>query len=303
MTKSALEDSVMAIKSGRKPVLNIEHDVAIPLLGQVVDAWVEPTDDGEYQLVGTSETFDHQEEVCLPDGTIGIREWIENSPYPFAGVASTPPQSVTLAYDMANFASKGDLQIFLEEVRIGSELPVEMQVFMRKSLTPDPQIIITVTAEICMYLCTRKVGEPLMMEVGNDLAKLYSLLKATVIAMAQYSQPKNRAKTYVLDVPGVPHVQFVVRSNNAETIVSSIEVTKLRPAIDRAQDMQVIYGAEKVQFLFSVERGWEFNYLLTDRGVQIGTPESIARRARKVYLSDLGMDTLVDEALAERPLE
>ena len=76
MTKSALEDSVLAIRSGRKPILNIEHDLAMPLVGQVVDAWIESTEDGEYQLVGMVESFDHQEEIRLLDGSIGIKEWI-----------------------------------------------------------------------------------------------------------------------------------------------------------------------------------------------------------------------------------
>ena len=67
---------------------------------------------------------------------------------------------MTVAYDLANFSSQSDLRLFVEEIRIGSELPVEMHTFMRKSLTPDPQVIITVTGEICTYLLTRKVGGP-----------------------------------------------------------------------------------------------------------------------------------------------
>jgi hypothetical protein len=42
-------------------------------LGKILKAFVEPGEDGEYQLVTIQEIFENESEIKLPDGTLALK--------------------------------------------------------------------------------------------------------------------------------------------------------------------------------------------------------------------------------------
>lgn len=282
MTIEALESMLGTFESNRRPVYNVEHDISLPPLGQIIQGHIEPTDDGEYCAVVTSEVFESSEKLILPTGEEAIKTQSHDEKYPFINVVMDAPEICTLGYDWANFASQNERRLFLEEARIGSQLPFKEQVFGRKSLVPDPQLIITLSQTICSYLLTRKVGEKLIGQVGDDIAKVYAFIRSTLMTYVRYAQPRNRPHTYVFDIPGKPQIELVARTSDVDLLMSSLELDRLVELVERATEYRDTLGAEKVQFLFSTQGNWGFNYLLTDTGAVIGTPASFARRARVI---------------------
>ena len=63
LTKEDLEILADKFASDRKPPLTEEHDLMLPPAGQWLRATVEPTDDGEYQLVIIGEVFEQEERI------------------------------------------------------------------------------------------------------------------------------------------------------------------------------------------------------------------------------------------------
>jgi hypothetical protein len=58
ITKEALDATAEQINCGHRPLLTVEHDLTIPPFGKTVKAWVQPRNDGEYELVVENEIFD-----------------------------------------------------------------------------------------------------------------------------------------------------------------------------------------------------------------------------------------------------
>jgi hypothetical protein len=288
ITKEALERAAEQINTGRRLPSMIEHDQTLPPFGKTLKAWVEPRDDGEYQLVVEREIFEDILWTELEDRTRLFKQESETDRLPFVDRYADITDDVFLSYDWMNFESKVDIKAFIEEIKSQSELEFTTNVFGRKSLIPDPEFIIGITKVIGTYLIARnvlnKVGDKVLELAAEDVGKFYALVKATISSAVKYARPKGRPITYVFVARGNPSLEFIAHSSNADLIISAITMEMLEAALSQAMFYYNSLGAVKIQYLLNSDGKWEFNYLLTDTGAVIGTEKSLRRRAKRFEL-------------------
>ena len=157
MTREALEGTAQQINRGSRPLLTVEHDLSLPPYGKVTKAWVEPRDDGEYQLVVENEIFDEVLWTKLGDGTQLFKQESNSDQHPFMDRYAEVTDDIFLSYDWTNFKSEEDIEQFLQEIKIQSTLEFTSNVFGRKSYIPDPEFLVGIAKAIGAYLIARKV--------------------------------------------------------------------------------------------------------------------------------------------------
>jgi hypothetical protein len=288
MTREALEGTAQQINCGSRPLLTVEHDLSLPPYGKVTKAWVEPRDDGEYQLVVENEIFDEVLWTKLGDGTQLFKQESNSDRHPFMDRYAEVTDDIFLSYDWTNFESEEDIEQFLQEIKSQSKLEFTSNVFGRKSYIPDPEFLVGIAKAIGAYLIARKVldksSDKVLDLISEDIAKFYTFIKSIVTSAVKYVRPRNRPITYVFVAQGNPTLEFIVRSANAGLVVSSMTLDKLEAALSHANFYYSAFGAVKIQYLLNSDGRWEFNYLLTNTGAVIGTEKSLSRRTRRLEL-------------------
>jgi len=290
ISKEALEGAANQINSDRKPIFTVEHDTALPPIGKVLRAWIEPLEDSEYQLLAEVEIFEKDDPLMLPDGSQGLVRQSNTDHHPFVSKEENVPEQITLKVDHANFASQEEYEAFIEDLHRDSSLPFQTQLIGRKAYIPDVEAIITLGRELLAYLAFRKIidkfgdkaSDKLSDELSNEAVSFYIWVKTTAIKLAKYTVPKNYPITYVFSVPINPHVELVARTSDASEVAASIMEDNLEKPLKQAMEFRDRLGAESVQYLLDKTGEWKFNYLLTNKGKVIGTRKSFSRKARQI---------------------
>ncbi|WP_242302729.1 hypothetical protein [Bacillus cereus group sp. BfR-BA-01361] len=285
ITKEALEKAAEDIQKGKVvPAMKIEHDTILPPIGKVTNGKVEKREDGEYQLVITQELFNNVSDIKLPDGSTGILESLTSDNRPFAMEGELELSSdLKISVDYANFESHEEYIKFRQEIKQAGEY--EEGIISRKSFIPDPEMIIAISKLVLASTFGKKVVEKLSDKVIDDgVPKANEVIKKAVSSMARYCIPKNRPITYVFLIPGTFDIKLVVRTNEPNKAVAAILQENLVEVLEKAKELHETLDANEIQFLLSEEGEWEFNFLLTNTGAVIGTPESYHKREKRIQL-------------------
>lgn len=287
ITKQALEDAVDMINNGNAvPAMGLDHDMAVPPLGKVTDAWLEPMEDGEYKMFVIQETFDSYKEIILPDGTVAYEECLINNNKPFSlSLDKQAPNKLQIHTDFVNFESTRQFERFLSDIKEVGDF--EEKHFARKALIPDPEIIVTLTQGLITYILSKKLvdkaSDKIIDSMVDDISKLYDVIKCAIVSAAKYVIPKNRPITYVFEAPGEVGVEFLARTNEPNMILSALERNRLQECFQKVDGLKKTINADKVQFILN-DGIWELNFLLTKTGDVIGTPNSRKMRERRFKL-------------------
>ncbi|RLF02787.1 MAG: hypothetical protein DRJ64_08960 [Thermoprotei archaeon] len=296
MTKEALESGAKLMNGPRKIKLGIEHDETIPPIGKGLKAWVEPTDDGEYKLMQVGELFEEFKVTTLSDGTVLLKQECESDRSPFVIERRVAVDGMALAYDKVNFVSDSSRLEFLAEIHDKSGVDFETGEFFRKSVIPDPEIVIQFSKLLVQYFIAKKVldhvGEESAKLAFDEFKKFYKFAKAAIVTTLKYVIPKNRPVTYVFEVAGEPIVQFVAKITEANVLLSVLTEDELTHVLARAFELGNLLGAEKIQYLLNNDGVWEFNYLLSNTGAVIGTEKSFSRRSKRLELMSSEVEKL-----------
>jgi hypothetical protein len=302
VTKDTLEAFAEQINGGSRPLITVEHDVTLPPYGKTVKAWVQPRDDGEFELVVENEIFDQVLWAELTDGTRLFKQESETDRYPFADRYEDQTGDVFLSYDRINFDSEENIKSFIEDIRNHSKLEFSANEFGRKSYILDPEFLIRIAKAVGTYLIAKnvlnKTGDKVLELASEDIAKSYIFLKSVISSAVKYARPKNRPITYVFVIRDKPAVEFIARSTNADLVISAVAPEKLDAVLAETNFIYSAFEAAKVQYLLNTEGKWKFNYLQTNTGAVIGTEESLSRRTERFKL--LRQRQAMDEAKAEQ---
>lgn len=280
MTKEALDNSAEMINSGRNPRLGLEHDMSFPPLGRITNAEVIQGKDGEYYLVAYQEYFDNRKQTTLEDGTVLYKEYFNEGGKPFTESKPEPKEKVEFKTDPVNFENRDSLEEFVDEIRQESNLDFDKELLLRKSVLPDPEIVIQVTSIIAVAIgvIKSKVTEKLGEAIGDDIANFYKFLRASAIGMIKRAIPKNKPITFVVEVHDEIIVELIIKSNNPDEVVSAFTYDTLSKIQEKIISSKNYFNAEKIQFSFNEEKSWELNYMLTKDGATIGTKKAFDRR-------------------------
>jgi hypothetical protein len=185
VTKDTLEAFAEQINGGSRPLITVEHDVTLPPYGKTVKAWVQPRDDGEFELVVENEIFDQVLWAELTDGTRLFKQESETDRYPFADRYEDQTGDVFLSYDRINFDSEENIKSFIEDIRNHSKLEFSANEFGRKSYILDPEFLIRIAKAVGTYLIAKnvlnKTGDKVLELASEDIAKSYIFLKSLLV--------------------------------------------------------------------------------------------------------------------------
>ncbi len=150
-SKGALEDAANQVNGNRKPRFGVEHDSTVPPLGKVLEAWVEPREDGEYQLVEVAEIFEDYLQARLSNDVVFLKQECETDKNPFTITVHEVEEKFVVIYDRVNFGDEENRQAFLVEIK-NAEIEFIEKEISRKSAIPDPEIIIQLTELVIEFL-------------------------------------------------------------------------------------------------------------------------------------------------------
>ena len=121
--------------------------------------------------------------------------------------------------------------------------------------------------------------------ISEDIEKSYQVIKKAIASFVKLANHNERPITYVFeDNYNDILVQLIVRSNNADKVLMSIEKEKICIIAHKIDELKTQFPINKVQFLYCEENEqWEFRYLTTATGAVIGT--KIAFRYTKEWIS------------------
>lgn len=288
ITREALEGAAEDVNKGSRPIYTIEHDITAPPIGKVLEAWVEPRNDGEYQLVVTQELFEQTLWTTLEDGTKLFKQESETDHLPFTDHYAEDSAGYELSYDPVNFDSRAESKSFINQVKAEAGVEFIEKEFGRKSAIPDAELVIKVAETIVAYLVAKKVLDKVSDKIidlaMDDVTQFYSFVKSITASAAQYIRPENRPITYVFVVSKDPSIEFVARSSDPDLVLSAILLDKLEQQVVKAMDLHKRLGATRIQYLLNKDGEWEFNYLLTATGAVVGTEKAYTRRTRQIEM-------------------
>ena len=281
MSKEALEDAAKIVNSDRNPRIGLEHDMSFPPLGRITDAEVLKGEDGEYYLVGYREYFDERKQTTLKDGSLLYIEYFKNGGKPFTEAKPDIVDKIQINADPSNFENREEMEALVEDIEKASGIEFSKQHLLRKSHIPDPEMVIKITGILAagIGIIASKVTEKTGEAIGDDVAKFYKLVRASVIGMVQRAIPKLRPITFIFEIHEENViVELLIKSNNPDFVVGAFAENKVKTIKQKVETSKDIFGAEKIQFMFSEKDEWELTYMLTDKGETIGTKKSFDRR-------------------------
>lgn len=276
--KSALEGSLKYLNGKRKPRLGVEHIRTFPPLGILTNGEIKEGNDGHHYLIAENYYFDKREKIELEDGTTLISEYFSEFEFPFVECDDEEVEKISVSIDYSNFEDYKEVKTFFSELE-KEEVEFETAQHGRKSLIPDPEIIINlpVAVGIALGMGAKKMTEKIGEEVGNDLVKFYKLIKKIANESIKRTIPKYRPNNFVIIYPTkICIIELVITTRNADDVLNSLEKSNLLHINQKLINLRNL-NPEKIQFIFENNK-WKFNYLLTNTGKVIGDEKSFKKR-------------------------
>jgi hypothetical protein len=282
MSKESLDTGAITINSGRKPRLGLEHDMTFPPLGRISNAKVIQGEDEEYYLVAFQEYFDKRAQTQLFDGTELVKEFFAEGGSPFAEVTLESCDNVEILIDKNNFESYEAAEKFYEELQSESTIEFKKLGLLRKSFLNDPELIVKLAEIYVLYFFGAKlfpkIADKFADKIATDLTGIYDLIKKAAKKIAQNSVPKNRPVSYIFEFSGDVHIELIIKTSTPDVVATAFTSQKIIPLREKAENLKMLFNAEKIQFIYNEKQEWELNYLLTVEGETIGTPSAFERR-------------------------
>ena len=279
LTPEALAGMASSLSDAkRKPAILVEHDHACPPMGQVVGGVVRELDDGHHALIGSYDVFDAPTPVELPDGTLAVQQRSGKAAYPFMTGVFRETAKACITVDPVSLGGVERSKSFLDEVVRGNG--VEAQCSTRRSVLPDPELIVTIGPALASIWVAAKLGEVVTAAAAAELKTVGAKAVAAAKRMTLEALPGNRPITYVLQVSGQPNLEFVAKTRDPGLAIKALAVDDYRDLKPKIASLHRVLRAEMIQFLMNKDGVWEFNFLLTADGRVIGTREAFDRRTR-----------------------
>lgn len=282
MSKEALISALKFINGDVKPRLGIEHDMTVPPMGRINDADIKQGEDGEFYLVGFREYYEVREAITLKNGSVLIKERFEDEQFKFVEVEREPVEKTKILVDRTNFNSYQDAENFINELREENDLEFDTLDLMRKSLIPDPEVVIELSKVAALYFIGKellpKITGKISEDIAEDISKLYKLFKSTIIKTAKSVIPKNRPITYLVRINGDINIELIVISPKPNDLAIAITKEKLKSVVSQIESFNGLFGIDKIQFILNEEGEWVFNYALTSKGEALGIEKAFDKR-------------------------
>ncbi|MFK7032207.1 hypothetical protein [Flavobacterium oreochromis] len=280
ISKRVLESMLPQLNGLRKPRLGLEHIRTFPPFGVIMNGEIIQLEDHHYYLTAEMVYFDKQEIITLDDDTKLLKESFSEGEYPFIECEENETSKISIGTDPANFETRREITEIYNEIKEEINLDFDTHEYARKSELPDPETIITITKILASALgiIKTKIPEKLGETIGEDLANFYKLISKLSIETIKKIKPANRPKNFVITYPNKEcNIELIVTTHIADRVVNSLTKEKLQIIANKVEHL-INLDPEKIQFIYSENDNWEFNYLLSKNGSVIGTIKSFSQR-------------------------
>ncbi len=251
ITKEALEKAAFDIKnSGSVPQIGLNHDKTIMPLGKIIDANVTLRNDGEYQLEIFEDVFDEEYTYKYKNGMklIENRSSIDTRPFT---EEFDDYQLTSVNVDRVNFEKEEDFNKFIEEINQYDN--IEHAIIARKSLIPDPELVIKVGQSITgILLCKRvydSIGDRVLDKLLSEIDKFYDMVRNLIVKYSQLAIPKNRPQTYVFNLKDDFTIELIIVTNKPNEVMTAIEKDKLILINKKVEDLKSHFSIKRIQFI------------------------------------------------------
>ncbi|ETZ19141.1 hypothetical protein [Pedobacter sp. V48] len=222
-----------------------------------------------------------------------IAEWdsdliIEDSGIPLTLVGRNKETTqICITVDKNNFYSFESFERAGKSLSDVFDGEVSLDTSMRKSLLPDPQLVITLAG---YYTLFKPLVKPLMAKVGEKIAEgigedIYGLSKKLLLKVAETIRitrnsmvPKNKVLLTIFEIPGDPYIELQIKTDSSSTVINSITDKKLAKIYQKVQDLKNKIDVSEIYFVYNTKGKWEITYLISKTGEIIGTKSCFAKR-------------------------
>lgn len=282
-TKEVLEHMAELQNGNAALMITIEHDRTVPPSGKVLRAWIEKSDDGEYDLFQEQEFFENVETVQGPNGEELFLCKSEDDGRPFIGCSAESPSSenTIVSIDPANFERDEDLKAFAEEIAEVGQFQKGMS--PRFSAVPDPLAIIEIAvawtlASSITKKTSEKSSEVIASGAADAIAQGGKYAKQALIGLAKHAVPKKDPVSIIVIRTCDPVVEFVFADPDKE--LHDLEPAVIEKALEDAISYKRLMKAAKIQFAFDGKK-WTMNFLVTEDGAAIGTERAMKKKSAR----------------------
>lgn len=277
ITKEALENAIEKLNTGKYvPSMGLDHDSSLMPIGKTYKAELVSLKGGEYGAYIYQETFENFNVFdSKAFGTL-YEASISTDSRPFADTEPESIEKLTVQLDPVNFGYEAFDPI---KEQIKKDLDVEIDTFMRKSLIPDPEVVIDFIKDSFILLAATQTVNKTVEKLSSDGSNLYDKIKQIIIKVVKYIKPSNRPITYVMKENRGYILELLVRTADPNVLFQALSSEKLSfiNDIDRTKDV-IDEPTYKIQFMYNEDKScWEFNYLSTSTGKVIGSEKCYKR--------------------------
>lgn len=289
ITKEALENAAKDINESTYAVgVGIEHDPTIMPIGKVINGKIIRLKDGEYALEIEQELF--QEYQIYRDES-DVKWYITESSMdirPFADTQVENIEKIKISIDPVNF-SHSDFEGLMDFYK--KECLLDTECFMRKSVIPDPEIVLTLMTGTIAVMAGKKIAD----QVANDIAKIYELIKKVVLETVKRCKKGNRPITYVVKENNSYLMELVVVTDKPEILFEALSSDKIYQVETEVEEFVKNFNVEiaKLQCIYDIEKQkWTVNYASTKDGKVIGSEKCYRKTVE--FAKRMGTELSVD---------
>ncbi|SDJ84831.1 hypothetical protein SAMN05421823_101249 [Catalinimonas alkaloidigena] len=288
ITKQGLESAADIINGDRKVRYSVEHMTGLPPLGKIVNAEVIESE-GHHYLTVEMLKYDVYEEIEWDKDL--VKASCSSNDQPLNEPDFDISSQIKVSLDEANFETRADFEEYIQVLK-QSNLDIETESFLRKSIFNDPEIIVKIAEYYFIYKFLRsaldktvnKISDQLSDKFAEDTIKLYDFIRQSVKELLVKAIPKNRPISYVIKISGNPEVELFASIKEPDLLMKALEFDELTNLKHKITEIKNKIVFEKIQFVLTKTGKWEFNFLLTNKGEAVGRKSSFRKRDRMLEL-------------------
>ena len=153
------------------------------------------------------------------------------------------------------------------------------KILIRKSLIPNPEIIINLVTGTFLMMAVKKATDRITDKMADDLSKIYDLIKKIILNTVKYFINKDKPTTYVFVEKNEYILEFIVISQDPNILFEALNLLFRTNINEKIDDFLMFFrnnidinDISKMQFLYNSElKKWELYYINTITGLSIGS--------------------------------
>jgi hypothetical protein len=286
-----MQDYVITVNGDQKMRYLANHRRDIPPIGYFDNAEIQKLNNIYHTLV---EPISFKNRIIAPwDDNLVIED--AGEPVFFIKRDDGEMDTFRIAVDKNNFTTELELRETGRQLMELYNKPVALQLNMRKTMLPDPQVVITLAQySLILYPLLKpflsKIGEKIAEDIADDVYKtcksnvkgVVNKLSNTIRLIRPNMVPKDKVLLTIFEIPGDPYIELQIKSDDSIKIEKGLTAKNLLRIHQKIKDFQQLLDISEIYFFLNTKNKWDFSYLLTKEGQVVGTRTAFKKRDKLV---------------------